>query len=110
MTIHLADTTDHYTTSQGYGRTSQHVAYGELVRIEVYVDSYEKQSYARAKIMTSDAGWQPLVEAPTSGWYSSAPSYVNKDTGTADQFTYRLRENLAIRAERVIKAWKGAGA
>ena len=102
MSATVVDTGGPYTTQQGYGRTSIVEYGGDLIRIEILVDAYAKQSYARVKLLSKHHTWEPLLEAPASLWHDRAPSYANRASDVAEAFTLQLQGDLVARARRVL--------
>jgi hypothetical protein len=105
----LLDTTGHYTGSQSYGRTSTHEVDGRVVRIEVYIDGYAAQSFARAKVLSKLDTWEPLTSLPSSEWYATAPSYANRNSDVAATFTTELEARLLVKAQRITVELKRLG-
>jgi hypothetical protein len=104
----LLDTTGHYTGSQSYGRTSTHLVHGRLVRVEVLVDAYAKQSHARAKLLSKVDTWEPLTALPSDAWHAGAPSYANRTSDAAGRFTEELEARLLVKAQRITLAMSEA--
>jgi hypothetical protein len=44
-------------------------ATGDVVRVTVRRDFYERQSYARAEVLNVDRKWTDLIYKPTKVWY-----------------------------------------
>jgi hypothetical protein len=73
-------------TNNGTDRLVQTYRHGNrTVRVEVKRDSYERQSFAAATVLSDALAWTPLADAPTTGWYAARTPLADVARGLADR-------------------------
>ena len=60
-------------TRQGYELTRFYLADERILRVRVYRDAYQSQSWATAQVLTPVLTWTDLTDAPASRWHPATP-------------------------------------
>jgi hypothetical protein len=61
-------------TRQGYQLTRFYLADGRILRVRVYRDTYQLQSWASAQVLTPVLTWTDLTDAPAARWHPATPT------------------------------------
>jgi hypothetical protein len=78
---------------------------GEKIRVEIRVNSYARQSWAKAELLSVDKKWTRLVGEPEANWHETLWSIGLRRSSTLDELHAAMDAvagRLFFRAERVV--------
>ncbi|GAA1309094.1 hypothetical protein [Saccharothrix xinjiangensis] len=77
-------------------------------RVRIERNSYQRQSFAVAEVLTATREWSPVVDHDPSHWHDSTSLHGDKGTGTHSEPGFdtlrRLADTLAGQASLIVPA------